>query len=667
MKVRVQATSALGLLVLALLLYVLYDTLRDRTVEEKMAAIIHLEDRRANSDRLAGFLDEDSEAIRARAALAMGRIGDRACGPRLYTLLADSSIRVARQAAFALGISGQEQFADLLIEDAWDLPTPIAAEAITAAGRLGDSTMSGLAKGLVNYFTHPSPEVREATCYALFRANARTESQAILEQWRKEKDPAVRLAALYVLARLGSEVGRPAYIASLSTSDSYERSLALRGLASCDDDEARHYLAIKLNDGDQNVVAQAISSLAQTGGEKSWLALYQHLEKETDERLVVATLNALQRIDCSTKQTDLVYQILSRTPSFNIIAAAVVFIADTEGERAISVIDSVLDGQSDARIQAACATAYGLTKQEGVISRLGQLFVNEDPIVRRAAYEQLVKLDSTNIEYYIDRALNDDDFTVNSFGLSSVKDGKRRNYLPVMQTMISDPVETDVDVRRAVLETLAEFIDEDSGDDTAMMNILIAGLIDPEYIVRIDAAALYRDKLGINRDDRISPSRTRFSASEIEAALVKYRRNPSATIVTRHGEIEMELFFDVAPLTVMNFIRLAKSGFYEGLIFHRVIPNFVAQGGDPRGDGWGGPSYNIRCEYSDEAYVSGSVGIATSGKDTGGSQFFICHSPLTHLEGRYTLFGQVLEGMDAVNRIIVGDEIQTIIIGEDNL
>jgi len=140
--------------------------------------------------------------------------------------------------------------------------------------------------------------------------------------------------------------------------------------------------------------------------------------------------------------------------------------------------------------------------------------------------------------------------------------------------------------------------------------------------------------------------------------------NPVAVIVTSRGEVEMELLFDIAPLTVLNFIDLAEQGFYDGLIFHRVVPNFVVQGGCPRGDGWGGPADFIRCEYSDRPYERGTVGVATSGRDTGGSQFFFCLSLQPHLEARYTIFGQVLYGMDIVNQMVVGDLIEGITIQE---
>jgi cyclophilin family peptidyl-prolyl cis-trans isomerase len=140
--------------------------------------------------------------------------------------------------------------------------------------------------------------------------------------------------------------------------------------------------------------------------------------------------------------------------------------------------------------------------------------------------------------------------------------------------------------------------------------------------------------------------------------------NPTAVIHTKKGDIRIELFASDAPMTVDNFIELAKRGFYDGVTFMRVVPNFVIQGGDPRNDMEGGPGYQIRCEINQRPYTAGTVGMALSGKDTGGSQFFITHSPQPHLDGGYTVFGQVVAGMDVVNRMARGDVIQRVEIME---
>jgi cyclophilin family peptidyl-prolyl cis-trans isomerase len=126
----------------------------------------------------------------------------------------------------------------------------------------------------------------------------------------------------------------------------------------------------------------------------------------------------------------------------------------------------------------------------------------------------------------------------------------------------------------------------------------------------------------------------------------------------------IEFLPEDAPLTVDNFVMLARRGYFNGQTVPRVVPNFVMQTGDPRGDQNGGPGYSIRCEINEATYDRGAVGMALSGKDTGGSQWFVTHSPQPHLDGGYTVFGHVISGMDVVDRIVRGDIIRSIAISE---
>ena len=141
-----------------------------------------------------------------------------------------------------------------------------------------------------------------------------------------------------------------------------------------------------------------------------------------------------------------------------------------------------------------------------------------------------------------------------------------------------------------------------------------------------------------------------------------------AKITTSKGEMVVEFYEQDAPNTVDNFCKLAKEGFYDGLTFHRVIPDFVIQGGCPSGSGAGGPGYKIKCETSgdNQYHDRGVLSMAHAGKDTGGSQFFICHGRTNtqHLDGMHTCFGKVVEGLDVIDDIRAGDEIEKIEIFE---
>jgi cyclophilin family peptidyl-prolyl cis-trans isomerase len=139
------------------------------------------------------------------------------------------------------------------------------------------------------------------------------------------------------------------------------------------------------------------------------------------------------------------------------------------------------------------------------------------------------------------------------------------------------------------------------------------------------------------------------------------RRAQTVEIRTNRGSLRVRLDCPLAPRTCLNFLELAGQHFYDGLLFHRVVPDFVVQAGDPRGDGFGGPGYIIPDELNRLRYRRGVIGMALAGPDTGGSQFFITLSPQPHLDGGYTAFGEVISGLDTLDLIQPGDRIDTIV------
>jgi len=140
----------------------------------------------------------------------------------------------------------------------------------------------------------------------------------------------------------------------------------------------------------------------------------------------------------------------------------------------------------------------------------------------------------------------------------------------------------------------------------------------------------------------------------------------TALIKTARGDLVLELYPQDAPVTVNNFVTLARKGFYNGLTFHRVIPDFMAQGGDPSGNGTGGPGYKFQDEFSSRTHQAGSLSMANSGPNTNGSQFFICYTPQPHLNGKHTVFGQLTQGMDVLKKLVNGDKMNEVTITEGN-
>ena len=185
-----------------------------------------------------------------------------------------------------------------------------------------------------------------------------------------------------------------------------------------------------------------------------------------------------------------------------------------------------------------------------------------------------------------------------------------------------------------------------------------------DYLIRRRAVALLKANGAGDFSARIGAVKTRNSTADYERALARIGKRIKAVVTTTKGSFSIELTPDDAPLTVDNFIQLAQRKYFGRVTIHRVVPNFVIQDGDPRGDGNGGPGYQIRCEINELPYDRGALGMALSGKDTGGSQWFITHSPQPHLDGGYTVFGKVVSGMEVVDAIVRGDVIESITITE---
>jgi cyclophilin family peptidyl-prolyl cis-trans isomerase len=197
---------------------------------------------------------------------------------------------------------------------------------------------------------------------------------------------------------------------------------------------------------------------------------------------------------------------------------------------------------------------------------------------------------------------------------------------------------------------------EGAQGDARAKDALAAGLSHANAAVRASArAALEKLRMAV---PEAKPAATTPSPGDVAEA----RTVPLLAIVrTDRGDFTIDLLGPVAPRNVAAFAHLARKDFYDGLTFHRDVPDFVIQGGDPRGDGYGGPDFTVRDEPTLLLpYERGAVGVALAGKDTGGSQLFVTHSLQPHLDGRYTLIGKVVEGMDVVDTLLPGDRIQDV-------
>ena len=244
----------------------------------------------------------------------------------------------------------------------------------------------------------------------------------------------------------------------------------------------------------------------------------------------------------------------------------------------------------------------------------------------------------------------------------------------LIQTTISAYLIAEHPQRGRLTDLIAAYekFTEPEGNDALYAIILAIGALKTKESIPFLNAALRQTKSSLLADQIIKILNelevTGITKPEIKDSLfvpdtILAGKDPVyASVETDKGSIRFELWPDIAPATVSNFVFLSKKEYFNNLTFHRVIGDFVVQGGDPTGTGWGGPGYSIPCEYSDLEFKRGTVGMATAGKDTGGSQFFICHSEQPHLNRRYTIFGQVVEGMTVVDQIEIDDIIRRISI-----
>jgi len=275
--------------------------------------------------------------------------------------------------------------------------------------------------------------------------------------------------------------------------------------------------------------------------------------------------------------------------------------------------------------------------------------------VQAPALEALAKLGAPDLDAHIAAALDAADFTVRATAATLAGDrkmaGGAERLAAAYTRGLSDANES---ARGAALSAIAEF-----GKDAAAATLHQA-LNDRDWSIRLKAAALLR-KLGEADAQPARPAPQLFPADYFESApLLRPQYSPHAFIETKYGTIEIELNVVDAPLATASFVALARKGYFNGMRIHRVVPNFVMQAGDDRGDGAGGPGYTLRDELSPLPYVRGTVGMALGGPDTGGSQFFITVSPQPHLEGKYAVFGKVVRGMELVDQLALYDVIERI-------
>ncbi len=670
------------------------DDEQSRIRREKIEEIMRLQDLRTPFDsRLVGLLSDQDPVVRARATLAYGSLQDTAVIGLLTRNLTDPDIVTANVAAFALGQTGtmlseagrRELEHDLI----WNrlARTEASGRLIEEIGKFG--TAQGLADLMTRVGNVPpvaEPErllmsiarfgmrgvvaddgvrfalryVQQGTAvpwqaiYALQRIGKHPETLQAIESLRllaKQNDPLVRLNLATLMAKLGDAGGASEVLQRLADHDTdwRVRVNALRGLGGFSwvgNESVITTFRRAFFDGNQHVSITALSVFPSIG--------------VTRADSTPAARDAM---------TQLGYIAQNSTGGFP-------WQVQAEAAAALARIDHLLpralaQPPSELRplLRARLLRAAGETSSPEARNLLFAAAREEEPLIQSAAIDGLQSLcrrttsDSALVDAVIReslRLLETRDVAVATTSASLLGDSlfrRSESVGPLLATLENLRPPHDTEAMQEIIATLGKL------RDSRALQPLLALLQSPDRSVAASSAAALREMTGVDYSGRIE---RKPEPLYVDLDFAYLRTLPPVVRVkleTGRGDITIDLEKNDAPFTVMAILKLAgQKGFYRGLTFHRVVPNFVVQGGDPRGDGWGGPGFAIRSEFSLRSYETGTVGIASAGKDTEGSQFFITHSPQPHLDGRYTIIGNVVAGMDVVDRLQVDDRIYDIAV-----
>lgn len=628
-------------------------------LRDKLYHIALVESRRDNDIVLTDkeIIESDEPLVRARAALAMGRIGSEFYRPTLYQYLYDSVPEAAEAKFFAAGIAGDSTFIDTLLALAAG-SGPARDAALEAAGRLADSTR---AADLANFMNDSSAAIVSAAIMALWRSDSWSETDRIVEIGRSTENRQIKQTALYALARGGRIEGREFFREMVSDPDPEYRLLAYSGLGRACDTSSVRLIATGLNDSDERVVAAALMALGRLGDKgldfiTDWLPENEVKIRSFDEKLLTLAIELIGDKNYK-KGLSVLENIYRKETRPNPQASAVKALLQLGAP--LSLIDEILvEWQTWHKVKLAEGLAF--INSSAARARLTPLLNDPAPLVRVTALNSLVDIDSLKAEPFIRRCLNDSDYVVAAVAIDLAA-GLNLTALiePITARYLDNTGQLSDDYLRSMLDAFRGF-GRIAEYDSLMTASLEKALDNQWFIIRREAANILKDTYEIDRMDLAGHARSLIEKRNYQETYHRYETNPKAQIETDRGKIIIELLYNKAPLTVNNFIALAESGFYDNLIFHRVIPTFVIQDGCPRGNGWGGPDHHLVSEFNRVSYTTGTVGMAHSGKDTGGSQYFITLAPQPHLDGRYTAFGKVIEGMDIARAVVRGDSIQSI-------
>jgi cyclophilin family peptidyl-prolyl cis-trans isomerase/HEAT repeat protein len=620
---------------------------------------------------LIKLLNDNEARVRRRAALAIGRVGLSEGVEPLTKLLDDPDIEVRQMAAFGLGLIGDPSARPALLAALKDPQPVLQGRAAEALGQIGDradaeaigamvqahiksGALMGLAPDDLGYPLSAPAETVRLGLYALARLGAYdalaaavlVNGQPVSTWW----------PVAYALQRVGDPRAAPALMALVNTPGRFTASFAVKGLGSSKATDAAPVLRqlVEQRKLPALVVIQAVRSLVAIRDAGAVPVLLKIVtDTSSDATLRLEAVNAFGAL-VTAEQVNLLLDLVSNSVP-GIRAVALQALARVDPDTFLTALAG-LDADREWSVRVAMANALGTLPSAQSLPRLTVMLQDPDQKVIPAVLAALASSKAVGVDRILLDRLANPDLSVRVAAANALADLKIAGAAqPLADAYRRAATEDSYTARAAALGALARL------DPAAARPVLVEALKDRDWAVRVRALALLKEQKVTGQDEAARPATAGRPVSDPQwQAIVNPPFSPRAFIDTDKGTIELELAVIDAPLTVANFIALARKGFFRDNAIHRLVPDFVVQAGDPRGDGEGGPGYSIRDELNELPYLRGTVGMALDWEDTGGSQFFITHSPQPHLDARYTVFGRVVNGMDVVDRLVQWDVIRNV-------
>ncbi|MBN2183880.1 MAG: HEAT repeat domain-containing protein [Candidatus Krumholzibacteriota bacterium] len=647
-----------------------YDRLlNDPDGRRKLQILALMEENRILTDDIKYSIEDPDPLIRLRSAEVLGRIDDPAGTVTFLSKLAkDTDPDVAASAVYFLGLVGYgeetsrlavETLSSVLKEGTKDMKllalyalgrtksgdaaplikqymtnfhSSLRAGAALSVCLLGDSTQAGSC-ALLLY--DPAPEVAAMAAYTLGRLGYGGENIKLINLLLND-DPEVRIQAAEALGRLREEKAIEPLAAVMSSGDRIFSIKVAEALARIGDKKSAEKLEKVLSSDDSYLKTVALQGIERSENKKSFKKI---LPLFSDSSLMVrmAAIRAAAATGGSDARKYLLETAMNRTPYERMIALE--FLGEIGNEEDLGLLTDILSSETDD------------LSREGAAAGLGR-FENTDRFYTPAG-ESGISPAAALLD-----AAGGGDCVVAAISIEALG-----NTIP--EQVVDDLIgifnksgsREDADRRLAIItvfDLIAGDKDSDARNREKIISLLKLAVADPDPRVRkasSDASSSFGSAFPPDTSRALDWNRGDLPWGEPSLPIGEKK----ISLITSRGRIGITLFGDDAPNIVTGILTLARDGFYDGLNFHRVVPGFVIQGGCPRGDGWGDAGYFLRSQFNMHRYGRGYVGVAHSGKDTPGSQFFITHTPQPHLDGRYTIIGKVTDGIEVVDMIETGD------------